>query len=128
MRVLARSSFERRSGCCGRCVVLAFLTGKVANIGGQRCTVLKDHVLEKKVSTNCVHRRLEAWSGYVGCPLPSFVVGFTESDKLKTTRSKRQGGVICTASKSPTYSAHSPHSPHSSHSPVYAPQSPEYAP
>ena len=98
------------------------LTGKVANIGSQRCTVLKDHVLEKKYQQT----RPQDLDGVdMWMPLPSFVVD-SPKRQVEENEFKRRG--ICTESKSPKYSAHSPHSPHSSHSPVYAPHSPVYAP
>ena len=89
------------------------LTGKVANIGGQRCTVLKDHVLEKKYQ---ILRPEEEAGVDMWCPLPSFV---SDSPKALVEDNASKRRAVFSAPKSPTYSAHSP---------KYAPQSPKYAP
>ena len=89
------------------------LTGKVANIGGQRCTVLKDLETESKYQQT----RPQDMDGVdMWMPLPSFV---SDSPKafVEDNEFKRRGVFV--ESKSPKYSAHSPR---------YAPQSPLYAP
>ena len=89
------------------------LTGKVANIGSQRCTVMKDHVLEKKYQQT----RPQDLDGVdMWCPLPSFAMD-SPKQQVEHNGFKRRG--ISPESKSPKYSAHSP---------KFAPHSPEYAP
>ena len=89
------------------------LTGKVANIGGQRCTVMKDHVLEKKYQ----QVRPQDLDGVdMWMPLPSFVADSPKA-LVENSAFKRRG--VFQESKSPKYSAHSP---------KCAPQSPLYAP
>jgi len=87
------------------------LTGKVANIGGQRCTVLKDHVMEKKYQ---ITRPAEEAGVDMWMPLPSFDC---EIPVVETNSFKRR--AVIPESKSPTYSAHSPKN--ASWSPKYAP-------
>jgi len=89
------------------------LTGKVANIGGQRCTVLKDLETESKYQQT----RPQDMDGVdMWMPLPSFVSDLPKAF-VEDNEFKRRGVFV--ESKSPKYSAHSPR---------YAPQSPLYAP
>ena len=69
------------------------LTGKVARIGSKCCTVMKDHVLEKKyqITRPDDEAGVDMWM-----PLPSFVCSPEDSKRRKVE------------SKSPKYSAHSP--------------------
>ena len=89
------------------------LTGKVANIGTQRCTVLKDHVLEKKYEQT----RPQDLDGVdMWCPLPSFL---SDSPKALIKEDSLKRRAVEWGSNSPKYSAHSP---------KFAPNSPLYAP
>ena len=86
------------------------LTGKVANIGSQRCTVLKDHVLEKKYE---ITRPQDMDGVDMWCPLPSFVL---DSPKAQVGNSEFKRRGVSLGSNSPKYSAFSP-----TQSPTYAP-------
>jgi len=86
------------------------LTGKVANIGSQRCTVIKDHVIEKKYQQT----RPQDLDGVdMWVPLPSFVA---DSPKTFVEDNQFKRRAVSAAPQSPTYSAWD------------APQSPLYAP
>ena len=86
------------------------LTGKVANIGSQRCVVMKDHVVEKKyeITRPQMMDGVDMWM-----PIQSFVSDSPDDTENKKRRKVDQGSL------SPKYSAHSP---------VYEPLSPLYDP